>query len=426
MDINKELIAFLDSSPTCFHAVDNIRRTLKENGYRELSEAEHWDLSAGNYFCTRNDSSLIAFRIPQGEWNGFMIGAAHSDSPAFKIKENPDIHKDGMTVLNVEKYGGMLCAPWFDRPLSAAGRAVVKENGRLVTKLINIDRDLLVIPSLAIHMNRKANEEASYNVQEDMKPLLTGGEKSFMAVVAQETGIREEDILGYDLYVCPRTRGTVWGAENEFISAPHLDDLQCAFGNLRGFMEAEETAAVPVYALFDNEEVGSRTKQGADSTFLEDVLGRIAESCKKEYRVCTACSFMVSADNAHAVHPNYSGKADPVNRPAINGGIVLKFSGNQKYTSDAVSAAVFRSVCEKADVPVQVFTNRSDMVGGSTLGNISNSHVSLHTVDIGLPQLAMHSPWETAGVRDTEYLVRAMKTFFSSSLAVEDGAIRIG
>ncbi len=419
MDINRELLQFLDHSPTCFHAVDNVRNILLDEGYTELSEAEHWELPAGKYFCTRNGSSIIAFRIPAGPWNGFMIAASHSDSPALKIKENPEIRKDGMTVLNVEKYGGLLCAPWFDRPLSVAGRIAVREGNALVTKLVNVDRDLLILPSLAIHMNRQANDNASFNMQDHMKPLLTSSEKSLAEIIANAAEVKEEDILGFDLYVYDRTKGTVWGAENEFVSAPHLDDLQCGFANLQGFLAAKEAESVPVLAIFDNEEVGSRTKQGADSTFLEDVLQRTAQACGKEYRVCTASSFMISADNAHAVHPNYGEKADPVNRPQMNQGIVLKFSGNQKYTSDAISAAVFRSVCAEAGVPVQVFTNRSDMIGGSTLGNISNSHVSLNTADIGLPQLAMHSPYETAGVKDTQYLIDAMRVFFSKAFRDE-------
>lgn len=420
MNVNEELKHFLDCSPTCFHAISYFRNVLNENGYTELQENEEWQLREGKYFVVRNESSVIAFRIPDTCFSGFMIGASHSDSPAFKIKENPEIKKEGYVVLNIEKYGGMLCAPWFDRPLSVAGRVVVKNGRRFDSVLVNVDRDLLMIPSLAIHMNRKVNEENAYNVQKDMLPILSlNQDASILDVVAETCGIDAGSICGHDLFLYNRQNASIWGLQNEFISAPHLDDLQCGFADLYGFLGAEKSASVPVFAVFDNEEVGSLTKQGANSTFLEDVLKRIAEGCGVDYRKCVASSFMVSADNAHAVHPNYADKADPVNRPHINEGIVIKYSANQKYTTDAVSMAIFKEVCSRANVPTQTFTNRSDMLGGSTLGNLSNSHVSLNTVDIGLPQLAMHSPCETAGVRDTEYLIDAMRTFYSSSLSIK-------
>ena len=396
VDINEKLLDFLHKSPTCFHAIDEIKKILVKQGYRELSEADSWNLEIdGRYFTVRNQSSIIAFRIPTTDYKGYMIGAAHSDSPTFKVKENPEIVGNGVVKLNVEKYGGMLCAPWFDRPLSVAGRVIVKENGKLVTKLVRVDKDLLVIPNLAIHMNREANTNATYNAQVDMLPVFgtEDAKGKFMEVVAESICVKVEDILSHDLYLYTREKGTVWGYQNEFVSAGHLDDLQCAFGCLYGFLGANDSESIPVVAIFDNEEVGSGTKQGADSTFLEDTLERIALSCGKnpeEAKRAIASSFMVSADNAHAVHPNHVEKADPINRPQMNKGIVIKYNANQKYTTDAVSAAVFKEVCAAVNVPVQTFTNRSDMAGGSTLGNISNAHVSLNTVDIGLAQLAMH------------------------------------
>ena len=424
--MSMELLDFLNASVTPYHAVAGVCGRLKENGFEELQEGSPWDLKeGGKYYTVRNGSSMIAFVIPTRNYTGFMIAASHSDSPAFRIKENPEIIADGYTRLNVEGYGSMLYAPWFDRPLSIAGRIVVREDTRLITKLVNIDRDLLMIPSLAIHMDRNINEKHELNPQKELCPIL-GDEKEkgvLMRLIAAEADVKAEDILGYDLYLYVRDKATVWGADREFIAAPHIDDLQCTFGDMIALLEAEPKESIPVMAVFDNEEVGSRTKQGAFSTFLEDTLNRIHIACGKseeEKRTCIASSFMVSADNAHALHPSYTEKADPANRPLMNKGIVLKYSSYQKYATDAVSAAVFKEICERADVPYQVFTNRSDMISGSTLGNISTVHVSLNTVDIGLPQLAMHSPYETAGVKDTDYLIKAMKVYFSGSLK-QDG-----
>ena len=428
----KRLLTFLENSPTSFHAVENMAARLRGEGFEELKEADCWSIEAGGrYFVTRNMSSLIAFRVPGKDFTGFQIISSHSDSPTFKIKENPEMKVEGHYVkLNVEKYGGMLCAPWFDRPLSIAGRLVVRTADGLQTKLVNVDRDLVMIPNLAIHMNRQVNDGYAYNAQSDMLPLY-GGEAAagtLMKTIAQSAGVAEEDILGHDLYLYNRMKGSVWGAGEEFFSCGRIDDLQCAFGSLEGFLAGGNAHSVSVHAVLDNEEVGSTTKQGAASTFLLDTLKRLNTALgrtEEQYLTALASSFMVSADNAHGVHPNYTDKADPTNRPYLNGGIVIKFNANQKYTTDAVSAAVFRSVCEKADVPVQTFTNRSDMAGGSTLGNISNTHVALNTVDIGLPELAMHSPYETGGVLDTEYLIRAAKEFFSTGLKADgDGSYR--
>lgn len=421
--VNQELFSFIESSPTAFHAVETMKQMLDAEGYQQLLESRAWELQAGGkYYVMRNGTSLLAFRIPKKDFTGFQVMAGHSDSPTFRIKENPEMETEGAYVkLNVEKYGGMLCSPWFDRPLSVAGRLIVKTETRIVSRLVKVDRDLLMIPSLAIHMNRKANEEQKYNVQKDMLPLyaMADAKGSFQKIVADAAGVEVTDVLGSDLFLYNRVKGTVWGAEQEFISSGRLDDLQCVFGSLKGFLAAEEGTSIPMHCVFDNEEVGSSTKQGAASTFLQDTLLRICESLGKtpaQYRQFLASSFMISADNAHAVHPNYGEKSCPTNRPVLNGGIVVKYSANQKYTTDGVSAALFRMICQKADVPCQVFLNRSDMIGGSTLGNVSANQVPLNCVDIGLPQLAMHSPYETAGAKDTEYLVRAAKAFYESAV----------
>ncbi len=416
----KKLLKFIQKSPTAFQAVEEMSQRLQKEGFKELKEEKHWDLKAGgNYFVTRNHSAVIAFSIPKKPAWKFHIMASHSDSPALKIKENPEMEVEKAYIkLNVERYGGMLLAPWFDRPLSVAGRLIVRKNGEIQEKLVAVDKDLLVIPNLAIHMNREVNDGYKYNVQKDMLPLYSDydGKGSFMKLMAAEADVAEEDILGHDLFLYDRTPGTVWGANEEFISAPRLDDIQCAFASLEGFLRGERKESIAVHCVLDNEEVGSTTKQGAASTFLKDMLMRINMGLgrtQEEYLMTLADSFMVSADNAHALHPNHTDKTDPVNRPVLNGGIVIKYNANQKYCTDGVSAAIFKDICDRAEVPYQTFVNRSDMAGGSTLGNISNTQVPMKTVDIGLAQLAMHSVYETTGAKDTESLAKAAAVLFA-------------
>lgn len=420
IETTEKLLDFIEKSPTAFQAVDEMQKRLTENGFEVLSEKEYWKLiPGGKYLVTRNNSALIAFCIPEKESRVFHIMASHSDSPSFKIKENPEIKVDNSYVkLNVEKYGGMLMAPWFDRPLSVAGRVIIRRNGGLKEKLINIKRDLVMIPNLAIHMNREANNGVSYNPQKDLQPLFAVGntDRTLLEIIAEQTGVKKEDIISHDLFLYNRMPGTIWGADKEFVSSARLDDLQCAFASMEGLLRAQNYGSIAVHCVMDNEEVGSGTKQGAASTFLKDTLLRINMGLGRtyeEYLMTLAGSFMVSADNAHALHPNYTDKTDPTNHPVLNKGIVIKFNANQKYCTDAVSAAIFKELCTKAGVPYQTFVNRSDIAGGSTLGNISNTQVPMNTVDIGLPQLAMHSPYETAGVKDTEYLVRAAEELFA-------------
>lgn len=433
--INRRLLEFLDNSPTGFHAVANMKAALEEAGYVRLYEGQKWALEPGcRCYVTRNDSALIAFQVPGRDYAGYQIMASHSDSPVFKVKSNAEIQvEDKYVKLNVEKYGGMICSTWLDRPLSVAGRIVVGTGSGVETRLVNVDRDLLIIPNLAIHMNRDVNEGYTFNIQKDMLPLFSmgeaGGADSFLKLIAREAGAAPEDILDTDLFLYNRMKGRMLGLQGEFIASPHLDDLQCAFASLQGFLAAEPKGSVAVHCVLDNEEVGSGTKQGAASTFLKDVLCRINGSMGRtgeEYLTALASSFMVSADNAHSIHPNQPDKADPTNRPCINRGIVIKYSANQKYTTDAVSAAVFKAVCGRAGVPYQTFHNRSDMPGGSTLGNISGTQVAVNTVDVGLPQLAMHSCYETAGALDTGYLAEAARVMFSATVSGDgDGNYRL-
>lgn len=419
--ITQRMLDFIDESPSCFHVINNLRKRLTEEGFTELNEKDTWKLAPGKFFVTRNNSSIISFNIPKKDFYGFNMMASHSDSPSFKIKENPEMEAAGAYVkLNVEKYGGMLCAEWFDRPLTVAGRLIVADKKQgLATRLVYADRDLLMLPALAIHMNREANDGYKYNPQVDMLPLFgdASSKDKFFDIVAEAAGVKKEDILGHDLFLCNRVKPTVWGANGEFIASARLDDQECVYTTFEGFVAAQPKDYCSVHCVFDNEEVGSTTKQGAASTFLKDTLERINYSLGRnleQYHTAIANSFMISADNAHAVHPNYAEKADPVNRPRMNEGIVIKFNANQKYTTDAVSAARFKALCIAAKVPFQTFTNRSDMAGGSTLGNISTQQVAVSTVDIGLAQLAMHSPYETAGSKDPEYLARVAGYFYQA------------
>ena len=401
--LTEQLFDFLAASPSCYHAVQALAERLERNGYAQLREQDAWALTpGGKYFVTRNGSSLLSFRIPQSAPAGFLMAAAHTDSPTFKIKHNPEKKSGPYVQLSTEKYGGMLMGTWFDRPLSVAGRVVTAKDGKLETKLVDVDRDLAVIPSVAIHMNRAANEGFKFMANVDTLPLY---------------GMQE--VLGEDLSLYVRTRGTCFGAKNAFILAPRLDDLGCVFGLLEGFLAAKASGSVPVFCAFDNEEVGSQTKQGAASSLLSDTLRRIALALglnEEGYLRMLAQSFLVSADNAHGVHPNHPEYADMTNTPRLNGGVVIKFNANQRYTTDGVSCALFTAVCREAGAPVQVYANRSDMPGGSTLGSIATTKVSVPSVDIGLAQLAMHSCVETAGAEDLDALVKAMTCYYGKTL----------
>ena len=417
-DISRDLIHFIAKSPSTFHAVRGIKAALLYAGFTEIREEDTWQIKkGGKYVVTRNGSALMAFTVPQEGAEAFHITASHCDSPTFKIKEDPEIADGPYVKLNVEGYGGMIMSTWLDRPLSVAGRLLVTENGHLAEKLVAIDGTMLVIPSVAIHMDRSVNQHKEWKVQKDMLPLygMTGAKTPFMDVIAASAKVKAEDILAHDLILYSRVPGTIWGEEREFISSPKLDDLQCAFACFRGFTQGQKEKYISVYALFDNEEVGSATSQGAGSTFLANTHERLARSLGYSYdetMAMIARSFMISADNAHSVHPNHPEYADPVNRPVINGGIVIKYSAAQKYATNAFSAAYFKKLCKDHDIPTQTFTNHSDNPGGSTLGNISNTVIAMPTVDIGLPQLAMHSSYETAGVKDTAYLVDAVTKFY--------------
>lgn len=415
-----DLLRFLNASPSCYHAAANIASALEKAGFTRLWESRPWDVAPGEgYYVLRGDASLIAFRVPRDIVSGFRIAAAHSDSPTFKIRESGEVPSAGNCLrLSVEPYGGMIQRSWMDRPLSVAGRVMVRAEGRIVSRLADVDQDLLVMPSVAIHMDREVNKGTALKANVDLLPLFAEGREpgEFRRLIARTAGVAGGDLLATDLYLYPRAPAVLTGLNREFLAGPRLDDLLCAFGCLQGFLAAEESGSLPVLAVFHNEEVGSGTRQGADSTFLTDVLerfcdrlGYLGESC----RIAAAESFLVSADNAHAVHPAHPEYADGQEAPVLNGGIVVKYSAAQRYTTDALSDALFREICGDARVPVQRYSNRADLPGGATLGNISAAHLSVHSIDIGLPQLAMHAAYEVAGARDYQYLVRAMTAYYS-------------
>ena len=430
MDILKDLMDFLDSSVTMFHAINECEKVLQRSGFTYLPENEKWNINKGKYYTKRNSSSLIAFDIAEGDYH-FQISAAHSDSPTFKLKDRPVIEANGYLKLNVEGYGGMINATWLDKPLTLAGRVMVNTDKGIETRLLHIDRDLLIIPNVPIHFNREINKGFAFNNQVDMLPILSAGnikEDNFDNILAKELGIEAEAILAKDLYLVNRQKAAIIGFDNELISSGRLDDLECVYTSLRGFVEAENKNHINVFAVFDNEEVGSVTKQGAMSTFLASTLDRVNTALgksKEEYYRAIAKSILISCDNAHAVHPNHPELFDVKNRPVLNQGIAIKESANQKYTTDAFSRAILKKILEKKNIPYQTFANRSDIAGGSTLGNLSNTVVSMNAVDIGLPQLAMHSAYETAGAKDVGYAFETLKAFFEANIDIKDDKVAI-
>ena len=430
MDILKNLMDFLDSSVTMFHAINECEKVLQRSGFTYLPENEKWNINKGKYYTKRNSSSLIAFDIAEGDYH-FQISAAHSDSPTFKLKDRPVIEANGYLKLNVEGYGGMINATWLDKPLTLAGRVMVNTDKGIETRLLHIDRDLLIIPNVPIHFNREINKGFAFNNQVDMLPILSAGnlkEADFDNILAKELGIEAEAILAKDLYLVNRQKAAIIGFDNELISSGRLDDLECVYTSLRGFVEAENKNHINVFAVFDNEEVGSVTKQGAMSTFLASTLDRVNTALgksKEEYYRAIAKSILISCDNAHAVHPNHPELFDVKNRPVLNQGIAIKESANQKYTTDAFSRAILKKILEKKNIPYQTFANRSDIAGGSTLGNLSNTVVSMNAVDIGLPQLAMHSAYETAGAKDVGYAFETLKAFFEANIDIKDDKVAI-
>ena len=431
MELNNNFMEFVDNTPNAYYCVDNIRKKLIENGYKELYESENWDLNYdGKYFVVRNDASLIAFQIGKKDLTkGFNIVSSHTDSPSFSIKPNSEIFENGCVKLNTEPYGGMINYSWLDRPLSIAGRVIVDNNaGEFETKLINIDKDLLVIPSQAIHINRDVNTKNELNKQTDMLPVLFLSDKKNDGALERYLGYclglsPWEKICDYDLYLYNRDKAKKIGNNKELLLSPRLDDLASVYPSLCSFIDSENENNVNVFCSFNNEEIGSLTSEGADSTFLLDVLSRICESQNLNLRQSISNSFIVSADNAHAIHPNAAQKNDLTNKVYLNKGIAIKH--NKNYATDAITSSLMKSICENAKVPYQDYAHRSDMACGSTLGRISQSHVPINTVDIGIPQLAMHSANETIGTKDLLYMYKAILEFYKTTFKKEQNKIKI-
>ena len=425
----KRLLDFLDASPVNFLAAHNIAESLEQAGYRQVDPSEPiGEVKAGNkLYVTKNDSSVYAFHIGHRQMAdaGFHMICAHCDSPTFRIKPNAEmLCEGGIVKLNTEVYGGPIMSTWFDRPLTIAGRVIVRGEDALAPKtlLLHVRRPLLQISNLAIHFNRQVNDGVKLSKQKDMLPILgiltdeLERGSLLMNIICSELNIRQEDILDFDLYLADATPACTFGAHDEFISSGRLDDLSMCYAGLEAMTATETTDATKVLAIFDNEETGSQTKQGAGSPFLSMMLKRIAlVQSGTEEAFCQAVerAFMISADNAHAWHPNYSEKYDPTNHPVLGGGPVIKFNAAQKYASDAVSASVFAEICRESGVPSQRFVNHSDVAGGSTLGNILAQSIPVRGVDMGNAILAMHSCRETGSVADHAYCVKAFTQFFS-------------
>lgn len=428
--IDKELMSFINETPNTYYCVDNLRKKLIENGFEELYENEPWvNLNKeGKYFVIRNDSSLIAFKMSNKKENiGFNITSVHTDSPSFYIKPNSDMFEGNYMKLNVGGYGGMLNYTWLDRPLSLAGRVITLKDGMYEKQLVNIDKDLLVIPSQATHINPEANQNFSLNRQVDMLPVISlSNDKKLEDIIREnlsKSGKDVDKICDYDLYLYNRDSAKYVGLNDELILAPRLDDLASLFPAFASFVESDNTNSINVLCAFNNEEIGSLTLQGADSPFLIDTLTRIAEASNINLLVALNNTFVISADNAHAMHPNASSKSDPTNKVLLNNGVVIKHHTN--YTTDAITSSLFKGICEQAKVPYQDFACRSDMRCGATLGGISQSHVGVDSVDIGLPQLAMHSTNETIGSKDVLYMYKALLEFYNSTIIKEKNKIRI-
>ena len=423
-----ELIDFLYDSPSACHGVKETQKILDENGFIEIKEADKWDLQAkGKYYVIKNDSALIAFEVGTGdiEETGFRLIGAHTDVPGFRIKPNPQMISEGKYVkLNTEVYGGPILHTWFDRPLSIAGKVSLKGVSPLKpeTRLVNINKPLLIIPSLAIHMNREVNEGFKINRQVDTLPLLglindkLEKEDYLMNILAEELQVNKEDILNFELGLYEYEKGMLIGMNEELISSGRFDDLWMVYAGIRALVDSRENEATKVMICIDNEEIGSLTAEGANSTLLNNILERITLGLGKDregYYRTLANSIMISADLAHAVHPNLGDKHDPTNRPVLEGGPVLKIAASGSYSTDSFNGAVFAGVCEAAGVPFQKFVNRSDVRGGTTIGPVTAANLTIPVIDMGAPVLGMHSIRELASVKDNYYTVKAFTEFFS-------------
>ena len=426
--IEMEVKSFASESPSTYHVVKNCSDILDENGFERIMPREKWEIKkGGKYFLKKSSSTIIAFTVGEDfdVKNGFKIFGAHTDSPCFRIKPNPEIVTENVVRLNTEVYGGPILSTWFDRPLSIAGRVIVKGEDSFFprTVKIKIDEPLLTIPNLAIHQNREVNNGVKIDKQNDVLPVISLINKNFERegylerIILEKTGIKKEDIIDFDLYLYATEKGCLLGANEEFMSSPKIDNLASVYTGLIGLLEAEENQdRINIFVAFDNEEIGSATKQGADSNYLLNTLERISLALglsRGDFLQMLESSYILSADAAHAAHPAHLGKTDPTNRGKINEGISIKISAKQKYTSDGYSIAVIKQLIEGTEIQIQPFVNESNELGGSTIGPISSTHLDIDGVDLGVPMLAMHSVRELCGIFDVFYLKELAKEFFS-------------
>lgn len=427
-DITNKLIDFIDNTPNCYYCVKNIKEILIENNFIELFENDNWTNidKNKNYFVSRNDSSIIAFKMSDNIINpSFNIVTTHTDSPTFMIKTNPEIFQNKYLKLNIAPYGGMINYSWLDRPLSISGRVITENNGIFNKHIINIDKDLLIIPSEAIHINSKVNKENNLNVQEDMLPIIALDNIKIKDILTDYLkSIKQpfDKICDYDLFLYNRDKAKILGLNNEFILAPRLDDLACVLTSLYSFIDSKNSN-FSIFCSLNDEEIGSLSQQGADSTFLINILSRIARIMNIDLSSTLSKSFIISADNGHAIHPNAPLKNDPTNKVYLNEGIIIQHDTN--LTTDALSSSLFKNICEKENIPYQDYFSRSDMDLGGTQGTISQSHVGVDSIDIGLSQLAMHSANELIGLKDVSYMYQALLTFYQTTFIKDKNEIKI-
>lgn len=427
MEIINELVDFLNNSHCQYSAVKNAKEILLKEGFSELNESDNWELQKGkNYFVIRNMSSIIAFKIPKTkDILNFKFCASHTDSPALKIKEGKEIIENGYHKLEIESYGSLINSTWLDKPLSVSGRIVIKNEGLIESRIIDIDRDLMIIPNVCIHYNREINSGYAYSYSGDLSPIYSLGDSeiTFKSYLAKYLNVDENQLLSYDLYLYNRQKATLGGLNNELLMSPKIDNLESLFISLHAFCNSFSVNSINVFASFDSEEIGSSSSNGADSTFMTDVVNRICISLDIYKEMILPRSALLSIDNAHATHPNHPEYSDKNNPTYMNKGVVIKVNANMSYTSDGLSVSLIKELTNNTKIPIQVLYNNSDVRGGSTLGKISFSHLSVLSCDIGLAQLAMHSNYEVAGTKDVDYMNNLVKNFYEVSFAVSNGTV---
>ncbi len=410
--IINNLLEFINNTPTVFHCAENIVRKLSDAGFTERLPGEGALETGGKYYTVFGDSAVIAYQIPEnGKITTLRVAAAHGDSPCFKLKPTPEISANGLTVLSTEKYGSMIYSGWLDRPLGIAGRVMTRNGDGVKSTVVRLSGTAL-IPNVSIHQNRNINSGFEYNASTDLKALWSGGGKPLYERIASAANVKKEDILDFDLFLYNPEPAIVWGEQGEFVSAPRLDDLQCVYAAVCGFLESGKSDHLKILCIFDNEETGSASAAGADSPILAETVREISDRFSVNFLSLAQRGRLLSADNAHALHPNRPELSDAADRPILNGGVVIKYNSSQRYITNAAGASELRLLCERSGVKYQLFTNRSDMPGGSTLGSLSSTQLPLTGVDVGIAQLAMHSCFETAGAEDTEQMLKLIRAFY--------------